>query len=101
MEGYLVDDDDDPVLKDPGGEVELIRQNEDGSFIFPDRELETAVNNVKKKKYYHIILMDYFMPGMNGDEVTALIQKQENGMCINSVFFVLTADPALSARRGR
>jgi len=57
VEGYLVDDDDDPVLKDPAGDVELLRQDEDGNFRYPDKMTETAINNVKKKRYYHIVLL--------------------------------------------
>lgn len=56
-EGYLVDDDDDPVLKDPTADVELFRQDENGNFIYPDKQTEEAVTKVKKKKYYHIILL--------------------------------------------
>lgn len=57
VEGYLVDDDDDPVLKDPEGEIKLLKQDEEGNFIYPDKETEASIVGVRKKRYYHIILL--------------------------------------------
>ena len=57
VEGYLVDDDDNPVLKDPNGDIEPIRMNADGVYVYPSKEMEEAIAQVKKKKYYHIILL--------------------------------------------
>lgn len=45
-----------------------------------------------QKKYYDVILMDYMMPDMNGDEVTKLIRKQESGLCRQTPVIALTAD---------
>lgn len=56
-EGYLVDDDDDPILPNGDEDVEIYRVNEDGKFVYPDTQTETKINAVKKKKYYHIILL--------------------------------------------
>jgi DegV family protein with EDD domain len=44
-----------------------------------------------KQKYYHTILMDYMLPGMNGAEVLNEIRKQENGLCRESPVLLLTA----------
>ncbi len=58
-EGYLVDDDDDPVVRDPDKEIQLIRNG--GVSDIPeecltDEELD-RIKNIKKKRYYHIILL--------------------------------------------
>lgn len=42
--------------------------------------------------YYHIILMDYLMPGMDGIETMQKIRKQENGLCRETPIVVLTAN---------
>ena len=52
-----------------------------------------------KQKYYHVILMDYMMPGMNGAETLKELRKQENGLCRDSVVLVLTASSYGDARR--
>ena len=51
-----------------------------------------------KKHYYHVILLDYMMPGMNGPETLTAIRKQENGLCHSSAVVALTAK-ALSGER--
>ena len=43
------------------------------------------------KKYYHIILMDYMMAEMNGEEVLREIRSQENGLCRDAAVVVMTA----------
>lgn len=45
-----------------------------------------------KRKYYHVILMDYMMPHMNGVETLHKLRKQENGLCQESAVLVLTAN---------
>lgn len=44
-----------------------------------------------QKKYYHIILMDYMMPEMNGTETLEALRRQENGLCRESAVIFLTA----------
>lgn len=56
-EGYVVDDYDDPVLKDPAGEIEPLRIGDDGKVEFPSPEVEAAIGKVKKKQSHHIILL--------------------------------------------
>ena len=51
-----------------------------------------------KRKYYHVILMDYMMPGMNGMEALWELRNQENGLCRDSAVIVMTAN-ALSGDR--
>lgn len=42
--------------------------------------------------YYHIILMDYMMPEMDGVETMQRIRNQENGLCRETPIIVLTAN---------
>ena len=48
-EGYLVDDSDDPVIKDPEDEVELLND--------PLQADTDTIKKIKKKKSYHVILL--------------------------------------------
>lgn len=52
-----------------------------------------------KRKYYHVILMDYMMPEMNGAETLRLLRKQENGLCRDSAVIALSANPAVEAEQ--
>lgn len=42
------------------------------------------------KEQYHVILVDYLMPGMNGTEVLEAIRSQSGGRCTDSVIIALT-----------
>ena len=53
-----------------------------------------------KQKYYHVILLDYLMPDMNGAETLKNIRKQENGLCRETAVIAVTAN-ALSGSRER
>ncbi len=44
-----------------------------------------------KQKYYHVILMDHQMPGMDGVETLKELRKQENGLCRDSNVLLVTA----------
>ena len=45
-----------------------------------------------KKKFYHVILLDYMMPGMNGPETLEALRSQENGLCRETPVIALTAN---------
>jgi len=45
-----------------------------------------------KSHYYHVILLDYMMPGMNGQETLSAIRRQENGLCQSSPIIAVTAN---------
>ncbi len=51
-----------------------------------------------KSHYYHVILLDYMMPGMNGLETLKEIRRQENGMCYESGVIALTANAGAGDR---
>lgn len=52
-----------------------------------------------RQKYYHVILMDYTMPKMNGIETLQAVRRQENGLCRGSAIIILTANIMMDARR--
>ena len=54
----------------------------------------TAEECLKKtrKKFYHVILMDYMMPDMTGGELLREIRKQENGLCKETEVVLLSAN---------
>lgn len=52
-----------------------------------------------KRKYYHVILMDYMMPELNGGETLRQLRRQENGLCRDSAVVVLSANSVGEARR--
>lgn len=52
-----------------------------------------------KKKYYHVILLDYMMPGMSGPETLIELRNQENGLCRDTAVITLTGNTMLGARQ--
>lgn len=45
-----------------------------------------------KRKFYHVILMDYMMPEMDGVQTVRQLRRQENGLCRDSAVIVLSAN---------
>lgn len=45
-----------------------------------------------KEKYYHVILMDYMMPELNGVETVRKIRNQRNGLCRESAVIMISAN---------
>ncbi len=43
-------------------------------------------------RYYHLILMDYMMPGMDGSALLREVRRQENGLCKDSDIVLLSAN---------
>lgn len=52
-----------------------------------------------RERYYHVILLDYLMPGMDGVETLKEIRKQQNGLCRDSVVIAMTANARSDAER--
>lgn len=52
-----------------------------------------------KQKYYHVILMDYTMPRMDGSETLQAVRRQENGLCRESAVIIVTANMLADARK--
>ncbi len=48
-----------------------------------------------KREYFHVILLDYMMPGMSGTETMIALRKQENGRCHDSAIIALTGNVLL------
>lgn len=51
-----------------------------------------------KNRFYHVILMDHMMPGMDGVETLQKIRNQENGMCKETPIVALTANVGSESR---
>lgn len=45
-----------------------------------------------RNKYYHVILLDHMMAGMDGIETVAEIRKQDNGLCRDTAVIAMTAN---------
>ncbi len=52
-----------------------------------------------KHKFYHVILLDYVMSGMNGEETLKCIRVQENGLCRQSAILAFSAKEKSEAER--
>ncbi|MBQ8280187.1 MAG: DegV family EDD domain-containing protein [Roseburia sp.] len=52
-----------------------------------------------KQRLYHVILMDYMMPRMNGHETLKRLRTQENGLCRNTAVVLMTANTLEETQR--
>ena len=52
-----------------------------------------------KQRMYHVILMDYMMPKMNGQETLRRLRIQENGLCRDSAVILMTANTLEETQR--
>lgn len=52
---------------------------------------------ITKRKFYHVILLDYMMPGMSGPETLRAIRAQENGLCRQSAVLAFSANALTSS----
>lgn len=103
-DGYL------PSFEAPEARVLVVDDNEMNAMVITrllretKMQIDTALNGKQclertKQKYYHLILMDYLMPGMDGTAALKELRNQENGLCRESAVIVLTADTLISAKQ--
>ena len=52
-----------------------------------------------RKKFYHVILLDYMMPDMDGQQTLKEIRTQENGRCHEASVIALTGNVLSGARK--
>lgn len=52
-----------------------------------------------RRKFYHVILMDHMMPGLDGVQTLKELRRQKNGLCRDSAVIVLSANTAAEAGR--
>jgi len=52
-----------------------------------------------RQRMYHVILMDYMMPRMNGQETLKRLRIQENGLCRDSAVILMTANTLEETQR--
>lgn len=94
----------------PEARVLIVDDNEMNSMVvcklLGETKMQIDVANsgekcleMTKRKYYHVILMDYMMPLMNGEETLRKLRKQENGLCRESSVIVLTANTMSEASK--
>ena len=67
-------------------------------------QIETASGGIEclkktRKKFYHVILLDYMMPDMDGQQTLKEIRNQENGMCHEASIIALTGNVLSGARK--
>ncbi len=52
-----------------------------------------------EEKYYHVILLDYMMPDMDGVSTLQAIRGQENGLCRDTAIIALTGNIVSGAKQ--
>ncbi len=45
-----------------------------------------------RQRFYHVVLMDYMMPKMNGHETLKRLRTQENGLCRDTAVILMSAN---------
>lgn len=98
------------TFESPEARILLVDDNDMNALVISQllRDTKVQVDVVKsgaeciamtKKKFYHVILMDYMMPDMDGVDTLKIIRKQENGLCNETPVILLTANSATDANR--
>lgn len=99
-----------PSFEAPEARVLVVEDNEMNAMVVTRLLRETKMQidiasdgrqclEKTKQKYYHLILMDYLMPGMDGVTTLKELRSQENGLCRDSAVIVLTANTLISAKQ--
>ncbi len=98
-----------PAFQAPEARILVVDDNQMNARVAGSLLAETKVNidfaysgeeclEKTKQHFYHVILLDYMMPGMNGVETLTAIRRQESGLCRNSAVIALTANALSGAR---
>lgn len=91
------------LFEAPEARILLVEDNEMNAFVVTKLlEKTRAVIDVAKdgeeclektkQKAYHVIIMDYMMPGMNGGETIRRLRTQENGLCRETAVILMSAN---------
>ncbi|MBE5851862.1 MAG: DegV family EDD domain-containing protein [Lachnospiraceae bacterium] len=67
-------------------------------------QVDTVANGMEcleltKQKFYHVILLDYLLPDMNGLQVLKAVRGQENGLCRDSAIIAVTGNTISGAHQ--
>ncbi|MCH5248602.1 MAG: DegV family EDD domain-containing protein [Lachnospiraceae bacterium] len=92
-----------PKFEAPEARILIVDDNHMNSLVESKLLKETKVNidiaisgeeclEMTRRKYYHVILMDYMMPGMDGRETLKQLRRQENSLCRDSAVVVMSAN---------
>ncbi len=92
-----------PTFEAPEARILIVDDNRMNSMVASKLLSSTKVQvdiadsgaaclNMTKKKYYHVILLDYMMPDMNGEQTLHEIRIQENGLCREAAIIALTGN---------
>lgn len=98
------------TFESPEARILLVDDNDMNALVISQllRDTKVQVDVAKsgaeciamtKKKFYHVVLMDYMMPDMDGVDTLKIIRKQENGLCNETPVILLTANSAMDANR--
>ncbi len=99
-----------PIFEAPEARILLVDDNHMNALVASRLLAATKVQvdvassgaeclEMTRSKFYHVILLDYMMPDMNGSETLKELRKQENGLCRDSAVIVLTANALSGARQ--
>ncbi len=94
----------------PEARILIVDDNPMNSMVESKLLKETKINvdiaesgtqclEMTRRKYYHVILMDYMMPEMDGMQTLKEVRRQKNGLCRDSAVIVLSANSAAEAGR--
>lgn len=91
------------LFEAPEARILLVEDNEMNTYVVTKLlEKTKAIIEIAKdgaeclqktrQKAYHIIIMDYMMPGLNGGETIRRLRVQENGLCRESAVILMSAN---------
>ena len=98
-----------PLFEAPGARILVVEDNEMNVFVMRKLLEKTKVTidvardgeeclEKTRQKSYHVILMDYMMPKLNGAETIRRLRVQENGLCRDSAVILLSANTQEEAK---